>query len=57
MKKKDIFILDYKTGKRSKAHQNQIKTYIDALNNASYRVKGAFLVYVSNKVDVLEISI
>ena len=55
--KKDIFILDYKTGKRSKAHQNQIKTYIDALNNASYRVKGAFLVYVSNKIDVLEISI
>ena len=55
--KKDIFILDYKTGKRSKAHQNQIKTYIAALNNASYRVKGAFLVYVSNKIDVLEISI
>tara|TARA_B100000945_G_scaffold321297_1_gene335082 strand:+ start:1020 stop:4067 length:3048 start_codon:yes stop_codon:yes gene_type:complete len=55
--KKDVFILDYKTGKRSKAHQNQIKTYIDALNSASYRVKGAFLVYVSSKIDVLEISI
>ena len=55
--KKDVFILDYKTGKKSKAHQNQIKTYIDALNNASYRVKGAFIVYVSSKIDVLEISI
>lgn len=55
--KKDVFILDYKTGKRSKAHQNQIESYINALNNANYRVKGAFLVYVSSKIDVLEISI
>ena len=55
--KKDVFILDYKTGKRSKAHQNQIESYISALNNANYRVKGAFLVYVSSKIDVLEISI
>ena len=55
--KKDVFILDYKTGKRIKAHQNQIKSYADALKNANYRVKGAFLVYVSAKIDVLEISI
>tara|TARA_X000000368_G_scaffold4233_1_gene3212 strand:+ start:33 stop:3080 length:3048 start_codon:yes stop_codon:yes gene_type:complete len=55
--RKDVFILDYKTGKRNKAHQNQIKGYIKVLSNANYRVKGAFLVYVSSKIDVLEISI
>ena len=54
---KDVFILDYKTGKRNKSHQEQIKSYVDALNDANYRVKGAFLVYVSTKIDVLEISI
>ena len=52
---KQVFILDYKTGKRDKAHQNQIKSYINALNNANYRVKGAFLVYVANDIEVLEI--
>ena len=55
--RKDVYILDYKTGKRNEVHQNQIKGYIDALSNANYRVKGAFLVYVSSKIDVLEISI
>ena len=55
--KKDVFILDYKTGKKNKAHQNQIKGYMDVLSNANYRVKGAFLVYVSSKIEVLEISI
>ena len=52
---KQVFILDYKTGKRDKAHQKQIKSYINALNNANYRVKGAFLVYVANDIEVLEI--
>ena len=55
--RKDVYILDYKTGKRNEVHHNQIKGYIDALSNANYRVKGAFLVYVSSKIDVLEISI
>ena len=54
---KDVFILDYKTGKRNKSHQKQIKSYVEALNDANYRVKGAFLVYVSTKIDVLGISI
>ena len=55
--RKDVFILDYKTGKRNKAHQNQVKSYADALSDGNYRVKGAFLVYVSTKIDVFEISI
>ena len=53
--KKDVFILDYKTGKKTKNHQNQIKSYMSALKKAHYRVKGAFLVYISNKIEVLEI--
>ena len=53
--KKDVFILDYKTGKKTKEHPNQIKSYMSALKKAHYRVKGAFLVYISNKIEVLEI--
>ena len=49
------FILDYKTGKKSDIHKNQIKNYVEALKKANYRVKGAYLVYVSNKIEVLKI--
>ena len=53
----NAFILDYKTGKKNDIHQNQIKKYAEALKKANYRVKGAFIVYLSSKIDVLEITV
>ena len=51
----DVFILDYKTGKKKKTHQNQIRTYASVLKKANYRVKGVYLVYISKRIEVLEI--
>ena len=51
----EVFILDYKTGKKKKTHQNQIRTYASVLKKANYRVKGVYLVYISESIEVLEI--
>jgi len=50
-----ISILDYKTGKKNKEHLGQMKKYIFHLKKANYRVKNAFLVYVLDKIKIIEI--
>ena len=40
---------------KNKDHEKQLRSYSSALKKANYRVKGAFLVYVSNKIEVLKI--
>ena len=51
----EVYILDYKTGEKNKDHEKQLRSYSSALKKANYRVKGAFLVYISNKIEVLKI--
>jgi len=47
-------VIDFKTGKESKSHQKQIKTYIDILREMGYgNVKG-YLLYI-NETKVLEV--
>ena len=47
-----IYLLDYKTGEKKKEHQNQLKRYIGALQNMVTKEIRAYLVYLSDTVDV-----
>ena len=52
-----ISILDYKTGTKKNAHEDQMKKYILNLEKAKYRVKNAFLVYVVDKINIVEVRV
>ena len=54
--KNKISILDYKTGQKNLTHIEQMKKYVNYLKQANYRVDKAFLVYVFDKVEVVEIT-
>ena len=54
--KNTISILDYKTGQKNLKHIEQMKKYVNYLKQANYRVDKAFLVYVFDEVEVVEIT-
>ena len=54
--KNTISILDYKTGQKNLKHIDQMKKYVNYLKQANYRVDKAFLVYVFDEVEVVEIT-
>lgn len=56
-KENDVYIMEYKTGLPDKSHEDQVKTYADVLRKAGYHVKEAFLVYLSENIDVKSISV
>lgn len=47
-----IYLIDYKTGKRDEAHHIQLKNYIYALQGMVTKEVRAFLVYISDFVEV-----
>lgn len=47
-----IYLLDYKTGEKTKDHQNQLKRYIGALQSMVTKEIRAYLVYLSDTVEV-----
>ena len=51
-----IFLLDYKTGKKDKEHQKQLKLYISVLNKMVNKKIEAFLVYLGEHLEVVPIS-
>ena len=53
--KKEVSILDYKTGKPKKSDDIQIATYVSALEKNYYQVKEAKLVYVGEKLEIKEL--
>lgn len=44
----DIYLIDYKTGKKENAHQAQVQRYSAALREMTQKVIRAFLVYLSD---------
>ena len=53
--KSNVSILDYKTGKPRPADINQIKIYIYKLQQNSYNVNQALLVYLGKKPTILDV--
>lgn len=47
-----IYLLDYKTGEKTKEHKNQLKRYIGALHSMVTKEIRAYLVYLSDTVEV-----
>lgn len=51
--KKDVVVIDYKTGVFQKSHQLQIENYANILFNIGYVVKAKVLVYCNETIEVL----
>ena len=47
-----IYLIDYKTGKKDEAHHMQLKNYIFALQGMVAKEIRAFLVYLSDSIEV-----
>ena len=47
-----IYLIDYKTGKKEKKHQIQLKNYIFALQGMVEKEIRAYLVYLSDPIEV-----
>ena len=50
-----IILLDYKTGKPSEKHHEQLRHYITILQKMEKKNIEAFLVYLGDTVDVIQI--
>ena len=48
---KQATILDYKTGKPSPSHKEQIMQYADVLKEMDYEIKHAIIVYIDQKIE------
>lgn len=53
--KKNVAIIDYKTGKPSKKHYKQIESYGKALKEMNFKVEKKLLIYINDKVLVEEL--
>jgi len=54
--KKNIVIIDYKTGVQDKKHHHQINKYAETLYEMGYKVEKKFLVYIEHNVHVVEVN-
>ncbi len=52
---KNVVIIDYKTGKPEKKHQQQISTYATILKEMDFEVSQKLLVYIDEKIEVLSV--
>jgi ATP-dependent exoDNAse (exonuclease V) beta subunit len=52
IKGKDAILIDYKTGKTSNQHINQINKYAESLKALKYNVKNKLLVYLNESIEV-----
>ena len=53
--KKELSILDYKTGKPKESDNIQVVTYVSDLEKNSYRVREAKVVYIGEKLEIKEL--
>ena len=53
--KKEVVILDYKTGEPNKEHAQQLRIYQDALEDMSFLVIKKILIYVNNDIEIKEV--
>lgn len=55
LSKKQVAIIDYKTGKEHPAHRQQIESYGNVLIDMGYDVKELLLVYIKEKIEVIQV--
>ncbi len=53
--KNELIIIDYKTGKPSKSHHQQVLKYEQALKSMNFNITKKLLVYIDNTISVEEI--
>ncbi|HMC00866.1 MAG TPA: UvrD-helicase domain-containing protein [Flavobacteriaceae bacterium] len=53
--KKEVVIIDYKTGEESNSHKSQLDSYENILNEMDYKTIKKILVYINDAIDVKEI--
>ena len=53
--KNQVVIIDYKTGKKDKKHQQQLISYQDILEMMNFKVIKKYLVYINDTVEVEEV--
>ena len=54
--KNEVSILDYKTGNPKICDENQVKHYVSCLEKNSFKVREALLVYIGEKLSVINLS-
>ena len=54
-KNKDVFLLDYKTGIHNPKHQLQLENYQYAIELMGYKVKKMALIYIGEKINVVNL--
>jgi len=53
--KNEAIIIDYKTGKSSKNHHQQLLKYEQVLKTMNFKVVKKLLVYINNEIDIVEV--
>jgi ATP-dependent exoDNAse (exonuclease V) beta subunit len=54
--KKEVIIIDYKTGKPSKKYHQQLLKYEQVLKTMNFKVVQKLLVYINEEIDIVEVS-
>ena len=54
-KQNEVTILDYKTGSTSNEHHQQLLKYERVLNSMNFKVEKKLLIYINDKIDVVEV--
>ena len=55
IRKNEVTLLDYKTGRHQKQHYEQLNTYEEVLQTMDYNVSNKLLVYINNDVEVVSV--
>ncbi len=55
-KQNEVIIIDYKTGNPSNEHHQQLLRYERVLKSMDFNIDKKLLVYINNKIDVVEVS-
>jgi len=51
----EVTIIDYKTGRPAKDHQDQLNTYAQLLRDMNYKVTHAYLLYLNKEPEVVQV--
>ncbi|MDY2586152.1 UvrD-helicase domain-containing protein [Winogradskyella aquimaris] len=53
--KNEAVLIDYKTGEQKTSHKSQLHAYASVLESMNYNVKHKYLVYINDRVEVIEV--
>ena len=53
--KKEVVIIDYKTGEQKEAYGHQLNTYSTILESMNYTIKHKLIIYINDTVEVIEV--